>query len=128
MASSSNQTVAVVDDHRYLRESLKDLLEAAGYECELYESAERFLNEKGYSLVDCILADVRMPGMSGVEMLQALSRMPSHPPVIIMTAHGDKDVEAAVFQAGAIAFLKKPVNADLLMSWLERAISEYRAG
>lgn len=128
MASSSNQTVAVIDDHRYLRESLKDLLEAAGYECELYESAERFLNEKGYSLVDCILADVRMPGMSGVEMLQALSGMPSHPPVIIMTAHGDKDVEAAVFQAGAIAFLKKPVNADLLMSWLERAISEYRAG
>jgi FixJ family two-component response regulator len=69
-----------------------------------------------------------MPGMSGVEMLQALSRMPSHPPVIIMTAHGDKDVEAAVFQAGAIAFLRKPVNADLLMSWLERAISDYRGG
>ena len=128
MASSPNKTIAVIDDRRYLRESLKDLLEAAGYECELYESAERFLNEKGYSLVDCILADVRMPGMSGVEMLQALSRMPSHPPVIIMTAHGDKDVEAAVFQAGAIAFLKKPVNADLLMSWLERAISDYRAG
>jgi two-component system, LuxR family, response regulator FixJ len=67
-----------------------------------------------------------MPRMSGVEMLQTLSRMPSHPPVIIMTAHGDKDVEAAVFRAGSIAFLTKPVNADLLMSWLERAISKYR--
>ena len=126
MASFPNKTVAVIDDHRYLRESLKDLLEAAGYESDLYHSAEAFLNEKGYSNVDCILADVRMPGMSGVEMLQALSKMPSHPPVIIMTAHGDKDIEAAVFQAGAIAFLRKPVNADLLMSWLERAISDYR--
>ncbi|MBB3594255.1 FixJ family two-component response regulator [Rhizobium sp. BK529] len=126
MASFPNKTVAVIDDHRYLRESLKDLLEAAGYESDLYDSAEAFLNEKGYSNVDCILADVRMPGMSGVEMLQALSKMPSHPPVIIMTAHGDKDIEAAVFQAGAITFLRKPVNADLLMSWLERAISDYR--
>lgn len=126
MASFPNKTVAVIDDHRYLRESLKDLLEAAGYECELYESAETFLNEKGYAPVDCILADVRMPGMSGVEMLQALSRLPSHPPVIIMTAHGDKDIESAVYRAGAVAFLRKPVNADLLMSWLERAIKDYR--
>lgn len=126
MADSPNKIVAVIDDHRYLRESIKDLLEASGYDSALYDSADSFLSEKGYSAVDCILADVRMPGMSGVEMLQALNRMPSHPPVIIMTAHGDAEIESAVLQEGAVAFLRKPVNADLLMSWLERAIEGYR--
>jgi len=122
MPNSPHRIVAVIDDHRHLRESIKDLLEAAGYDGELYDSADNFLKQQGYSLADCILADVRMPGMSGVEMLKVLNRMPSRPPVIIMTAHGDAEIEAAALREGAIAFLRKPVNADLLMSWLQRAI------
>ena len=122
MASSPNKTVAVIDDHRYLRESLKDLLEAAGYECELYESAETFLSEKGYSLADCILADVRMPGMSGLELQSKLNADHCPIPTIFITAHGEEKMRLQAMRGGAVKFLVKPFDDEALLEAVRAAL------
>lgn len=116
-------TVAIVDDDLHLRESIKDLLETADLHGVLYDSATSFLEEKGHLNADCILADVKMPGMSGLEMLSRLSEIDDRPPVVIMTSYLDEKTETAARNSGAAAFLGKPVSTDKLLASLHEAIS-----
>lgn len=115
-------SIAIVDDDRAVRESLQDLLDAQGYQSLLYASAEDFLSQHGYRSVDCILADVKMPGMSGIEMLAHLKRMPNCPPVLIMTSYTSAQTKEAALRSGARAFLEKPLDSRQLISCLMNAI------
>lgn len=114
--------VAIIEDDIHLRHSIKDLLETAGYSSELFGSADEFIDSRRYSSVGCILADVRMPGTSGIEMLRLLKSEPDCPPVLIMTSYGDQQMQATALRHGASGFLPKPIDTSLLLQLIKEAI------
>lgn len=122
MAESETKIVAIVDDDQYVRESIKDLLEFEGFTGEMYSSAEEFLSREGNLSVDCILADVRMSGMSGIDMLHILKQREGCPPILIMTSYANAQLKAAVLRSGASAFLGKPLDSAQLLACLESAV------
>jgi len=113
-----SKVIAIVDDDRNLRDALQDLLETAGYESQLYPSAEAFLEKEGYVGADCVLTDINMPGMSGIDMLKELQGLPHLPPIIIMTSYDDCDTISAAANSMAVAFLSKPVDTAELLKCL----------
>ncbi len=125
MASLRPKHIAIIDDEMHLRESLKDLLETAGYFSDLYESADHFLREEGYRSVACILADVRMPGTSGIQLLKILEDVPNCPPTLIMTSYADEQTRLLALASGAAAFLPKPIDSRLLFEGIEKAIKDW---
>jgi FixJ family two-component response regulator len=120
MQSGQKTTIAIIDDDRFLLESLKDLFEATGIENRTYASADAFLNSGDMHHVNCILADVRMPGTSGLDLLSAVVR-DGGPPVCIMTSFADNRTEAAARSSGAAAFLEKPLSSKDLMEFVASA-------
>ena len=100
--------VFVVDDDAAVRESLAMLLKLAGFAVVPYDSAKRFLEEAQPSAPDCLIADIRMPEMDGMELQQELIRRKSTLPVIIVTGHGDVPLAVQAMKAGAVDFLEKP--------------------
>ena len=108
-------TVFVVDDDEALGDSLKWLLEAHGYRVALYGSAERFLAETTAASSGCLLLDVRMPGMSGPDLFDALIERGSQMPVVFITGHGDVPMAVAAVKKGAIDFIEKPFSEDDLL-------------
>jgi len=122
-ASQSNLLVATVDDDRRVRESVRNVLESAGYDAITFESAETFLLSGVLSRVTCVIADVRLPGMDGTE-LQRRIRLERHQlPVILITAHDDDDVRRQALRDGAVAFLVKPFDGGDLLERVARATS-----
>jgi two-component system, LuxR family, response regulator FixJ len=118
---SATRTIFVVDDDEAVRDSLEILLTAAGYVPELYASARAFLERSGANHVGCLLADVRMPDMDGLELQEELSKRGSKLPVIIMTGHGDVPLAVRAMKAGAVDFLEKPFSRAQLVAGLEKA-------
>ncbi|MBO9198181.1 response regulator [Rhizobium sp. 16-449-1b] len=124
MPAVKDITIAIIDDDQHLRESLQDLLETEGVESRLYGSAEEFLDRIGYDGVDCILADVRMTGMSGIELLRILRTKQGCPPVLIMTSYADDGMRATALRAGAQTFLAKPIDSRHLIDSIRRATND----
>lgn len=124
MPAAKDITIAIIDDDQHLRESLQDLLETEGVESRLYGSAEEFLDRTGYDGVDCILADVRMTGMSGIELLRILRTKQGCPPVLIMTSYADDGMRATALRAGAQTFLAKPIDSRHLIDSIRRATND----
>ncbi|MBW9054524.1 response regulator [Rhizobium mesosinicum] len=118
MSGSRAKTIAIVDDDRNFRVALEDMLASAGFYGELYASGEDFVTRKGYLTCDCILSDLRMPGMSGVELLRRLREDGIEQPVIIMTSYPDPDASAVALKLGARAFLSKPIDSNELLNLL----------
>ena len=114
-------TVYVVDDDPAIRDSLSLSLSLRGYHIAQFASAEDFLNAYDAAWAGCVVADIRMPGMSGLQMQAALAEMGSNLPVVIITGHGDVDSARAAFRGRAIDFLEKPFNDDSLVSAIETA-------
>jgi two-component system response regulator FixJ len=114
--------VFVVDDDVAVRESLAMLLRLAGFSVVAYDSAKRFLAEARPSARDCLIADIRMPEMDGLELQQELIRLKSPLPVIIVTGHGDVPLAVQAMKAGAVDFLEKPFARDPLLSAVRRAL------
>lgn len=123
MPARTKKVIAIVDDDQHLRESLQDLLDAEGFDSCPYASAEDFLTQFGSIDVDCILADVRMTGMSGIDMLCVLRTRADCPPVLIMTSYGDERMRANALSHGAMAFLVKPLDSRDLISCIKKAVS-----
>ena len=119
----SNVVVATVDDDRRVRESVQSVLESAGYEAVSFESAETFLFAGALSIVSCVIADVRLPGMDGTE-LQRIRRERRQLPVILITAHDDDDVRQQALRDGAVAFLVKPFDGGDLLEHVARATND----
>jgi FixJ family two-component response regulator len=107
--------IAVVDDDDALRNSLDDLLQSVGFRVQGFASAEAFLQAQPAPETACLLLDVRLPGMNGLELQRQLGVMHWRIPIIFVTAYADDDVRAHALAAGAIAVLSKPCReADLL--------------
>ncbi len=116
-----NSKVYIIDDAEEVREALALLMESVGIEVELYASAEEFLEGDHQKREGCILLDVRMPGMSGMELQKKLNEYPCSPPVIIISGHGDIPMAVRAVQAGAVNFVEKPFNEQELLDSVHRA-------
>lgn len=114
--------VFVVDDDAAVRESLAMLLKFAGFPVAAYDSAKRFLAEAQPSARDCLIADIRMPEMDGMELHQELIRRKFTIPVIIVTGHGDVPLAVQAMKAGAVDFLEKPFAREVLLAAVRRAL------
>jgi FixJ family two-component response regulator len=120
---SGDSTVHVVDDDASWRTSVRRLMFAAGYRVVLYESAERFLDTADLNCPSCVLLDVRMPGLTGLELQQQLANMRRRISVIFVSGHGDIPTTVLAMKSGAEDFLTKPVDTDVLLRAVERALA-----
>ena len=123
MAEDGERAVCVVDDDPSLRRSLRNLLTSVGLRVETFQSAEAFLDSVHRQATGCVVLDLRMTGMSGLDLLGHLAATGSRIPVIILTAHGDEDTRQRTLQAGAVAFLKKPFQSGALVDAVRTALS-----
>ena len=114
--------IAVVDDDQSVREALENLISSVGFEVRLFASAENFLDSDTRAQTDCAILDVRLPGLSGLELQQRLAVDGQSIPVIIITAQADDKTQDEAVAAGAIAFLKKPVTEEVLLTALDAAL------
>ena len=115
--------VFVIDDSEEVRDSLAVLLEASGYRARTFASALEFLGQVAPGWRGCIIADVRMPGMTGIELLKELAVRRIRLPVIVITAHADVPMAVAALKAGAVDFIEKPFRDDLLLASMRTALS-----
>lgn len=120
--------ICVVDDDDALRDSLRWLLESGGYRVAVYSTAERFLAQSIPGDSSCLLLDVRMPGLSGLELQQELNRRGETLPVIFITGHGDVPMAVNALKSGAFHFIEKPFNDSQLLELVERAVDASRGG
>jgi FixJ family two-component response regulator len=114
--------VAVVDDDESVRESLPDLLGELGYAAETFSTAEAFLASDSVAHTNCLILDVALPGMSGPDLQEALSRRQRKIPIVFITAHGNEAIRAKLLQAGAVDCLLKPFSDTDLAFALDRAL------
>jgi FixJ family two-component response regulator len=119
--------VHVVDDDASWRTSVQRLMSAVGYDVVLYESAERFLEDAKVDAPGCVLLDVRMPGLSGLQLQERLTAMRPSLTVIFVSGHGDIPTSVLAMKAGAEDFLTKPVDTDVLLRTVGRAVERDRA-
>jgi len=119
---STNPTVFVVDDDQAMRTSLQWLIESTGMQVKTFESADAFLSNYYPGRAGCLLLDVRMPGMSGLELQSYLAREGYHLPVIIITGHGDVGMAVKAMRAGAMDFIEKPFHDEDLLRSIQRAL------
>lgn len=116
------QTVFIVDDDAAVRDALALLLSLRGYPTAVFACAEDFLRALAPHWRGVVIADIRMPGMSGLEMQAALAEHPSRLPVVIVTAHGDLAAARQAFRYNAVDFIEKPFQHDQLLEAIERAM------
>ena len=114
--------VFVVDDDEPVRRSLGRLLHTAGYEVELLPGAEAYLERAVPTRPACLLLDMRMPGMGGVELQHRIAGTARELPIIFITAHGDEALRRALIRTGAVDVLFKPLDADVLLEAIARAL------
>src|SRR5262245_30376503 len=122
-ASAARPLVCVVDDDSLVRESLDGLLRAEAFDVDTFESAESFLGRPRPEAPACLIVDLALPGMSGLDLHQELSRTGVDVPVILLTAYGDVPTSVQAMRAGALDFLTKPYDADDLLATVRRAVS-----
>ena len=116
--------VYVIDDDAAMRDSLEFLLESAGFQVTVFDSAMRFLDALPDLAFGCVLSDVRMPGLDGLELLKRLKAQRTPLPIIIMTGHGDVPLAVEAMKHGAIDFLEKPFEDDRVIARINEAIRQ----
>ncbi|CAM3544128.1 response regulator transcription factor [Bordetella sputigena] len=119
-----SSTVFIVDDDEAVRDSLRWLLEANGYRVRSYSSAESFLEDYDPNQVGVLIADVRMPGMSGLELQEQLIARKAPLPIVFITGHGDVPMAVTTMKKGAIDFLEKPFNESDLREIVARMLEQ----
>ncbi|MES9857928.1 MAG: response regulator transcription factor [Sedimenticola sp.] len=117
-------TVFIVDDDLEVRDALQLLMESVGLNVEVFESAQAYLNQFDASRPGCLVLDVRMPGMSGLDLQGYLKSETMHPPIIIITGHGDVPMAVRAVQSGAVDFVEKPFNDQSLLDSVHRALEK----
>ena len=116
--------IAVVDDDSRVRESLASLIESAGFTAQVFSLAKEFLREDFLARTSCLITDVRMPGMDGLDLQRCVRLERPDLPVIFITAHHDDEVERCAFAQGAAFFIRKPFDAEELLRAVKIALSE----
>jgi FixJ family two-component response regulator len=117
------QTVFIVDDDEGVREGLSLLLATVGQHCELYESASRFLDSYDENKHGCLVLDIRMPRMTGLDLQKKLIDMSSQLPIIFITGHGDIPMAVEAMRRGAVDFIRKPFREHDLLERINEALS-----
>ncbi|MBI5263781.1 MAG: response regulator transcription factor FixJ [Bradyrhizobium sp.] len=118
----SKGKVYVIDDDEAMRDSLNFLLDSSGFEVTLFENAQGFLDALPGLDFGCVVSDVRMPGIDGIELLKRLKAEGSRFPIVMMTGHGDVPLAVDAMKLGAVDFLEKPFEDDRLTAMLDQAI------
>lgn len=116
--------VFVVDDDPAVRHFLHGLISSVGLRVELFESAQAFLERHEPGVAGCLLLDIRMPGMSGLELQRELAIRKISLPIVFLTGHGDVQIAVRAMKDGAYDFVEKPFNNELLLDVLQKAVSE----
>ncbi|MEO8485058.1 MAG: response regulator [Betaproteobacteria bacterium] len=115
--------VSVIDDDEAVRDALSMMLRSAGYGTDTFASAEEFLTRKAPSPPACVVLDVRMPGMSGLELQEALAERHFDLPILFLTGHGDVPIAVRAMKRGAFDFIEKPVDAERLLGAVKSAVA-----
>jgi len=125
MASQENtKVVAIVDDDESVRNALQGLMKVAGYRAMVFASAEDFLNSGEQEHTACLIADIRLPGLSGLDLQSQLNKDHHRIPTIFITAHGDEKMRMQALRAGAVEFLTKPFDDTALLEQVRAAFNE----
>jgi two-component system, LuxR family, response regulator FixJ len=120
---TADPDVHVIDDDEAVRESIDFLLRSAGLSVRTYDSAASFLDAAPQIAAGCIITDVRMPGLSGLDLLRRLQEMQIGLPVIVITGHGDVPLAVEAMKCGAVDFLEKPFDDDILLASVRSALN-----
>ena len=115
--------IAIVDDDESVRDALTSLLHSVGWQAEAFASAEAFLQSGQVHTTACVLLDVRLPGISGLELQRQLRSSQARLPIIFLTAHGTETMRAQTLQAGAVAFFTKPFSDTALLEAIHTALA-----
>lgn len=116
--------IYVVDDQPSVCHALREMLNVFGYEVETFESARHFLERFNRDRPGCLIADVRMPGMDGIDLMRELARRSIHLPVILMSGHADVPMAVAAIKAGAEEFIEKPLDDKQLLAAINRGLAQ----
>ena len=122
LPAAPDQTIHVVDDDEALRDSMTWMLEGNGYQVAAYDSAEAFLAVCRPDMAGCVVLDVRMPGMSGLELFEELSRRRCTLPVVFITGHGDVPMAVSALKKGAVDFIEKPFSERDMLRLIEQCL------
>jgi FixJ family two-component response regulator len=118
-----SKLIAIIDDDEAIQDSLHDLMEAAGLAARCFGSAEEFLESDLHRKAACLIVDVRMPKMSGIELQEKLKEQECNVPIIFITAHGDARMRILAMRRGAVEFLAKPFDHQLLLKRVRSALN-----
>jgi len=118
--------VFIVEDDPSMRNALKNLLRSVGLDCQLYTSAQEFLDAEKPAVPSCLILDVRLPGMSGLDLQKELGKEDIQIPVIFITAHGDIPMSVRAMKAGAVEFLPKPFRDQDLLDAIQMSLMQDR--
>jgi len=121
----NSRLVAIVDDDQSVQCSLQDLIESDGLSALCFGSAEHFLDSEARSKAACLIADIRMPGMSGLELQAKLKAERCPLPIIFITAHGDAEMRIHAMRQGAVEFLSKPFDDAVLLEIVHTALERW---
>ncbi|PYJ14463.1 MAG: two-component system response regulator [Verrucomicrobia bacterium] len=119
---ANSPLISVVDDDDSVRESLGGLIRSVGFAVKVFASAEEFLNSDHLRNTHCLILDVRMPGMNGLELQRQLAASDRKIPVIFITAHGDEEVRSRALNGGAVDYLLKPFSEEALLNAIDAAL------
>ena len=123
-SKQSSKLIAIVDDDKSVQSALQDLVESEGLSTLCFGSAEQFLDSGAQRNATCLIADIRMPGMSGLELQAKLKADRCRIPIIFITAHGDAKMQTQALREGALKFLAKPFDNTVLLDALHTAIED----
>ena len=118
----SQGMIAIVDDDDAVRRAMKSFMRSLGYDASTFGSAEEFLNSEQINSTSCLITDLQMPGLSGLDLQDRLLAQGHHIPIIFLTAYPEENVRIRAMKAGGVAFLSKPVNLDHLLGYLDKAL------
>ena len=121
--NEKNGLVFIVDDDRHTRESLSNLIGSAGLSAQTFSSAQEFLAAERPKRPSCLVLDVQLPGLSGLDLQQELAKAGVRTPIIFITGHGDIPTSVRAIKAGALEFLTKPLNREDLLRAIQQAIA-----
>lgn len=122
---SNERTVFIVDDNPAVRDAVRWLVQQVGLNAKIFSSAQEFLNSLNAETRGCLVLDIRMPGMSGLELQERLLQIGSRLPVIIVTGHGDVPITVRAMKAGAYEFLQKPFNDQVLLEAIQGGLDKF---
>jgi FixJ family two-component response regulator len=124
--ASTDSLVFVIDDDASVRDSLKSLFESVGLQVQLFDSADAFLQSQRPNVTCCLVLDVRLPGLSGIEFQAELAKAGTELPIIFLTGHGDIPMTVQAMKAGAVEFLTKPCRDQELLDAVRLALERHR--